>query len=94
MAIEDNLDQLYALYATNTILCMRIWAYIAMIGAKTEAISVEAFIARHRKMSLESADLWTINHQNPEKLREIIKQQLNQAWDGMILGAPPGSRPQ
>ena len=34
MAIEDNLDQLYALYVANNILCMRMWGYVASIGAK------------------------------------------------------------
>jgi hypothetical protein len=92
MAIEDNLDQLYALYVANNILCMRMWGYVASIGAKAEGIAEPAFVERHRKMSLESVDLWKLQgHRNPERLRQMIKEQLNQSWSGMIAGPPSGT---
>jgi hypothetical protein len=92
MAIEDNLDQLYALYIANNILCMRMWAYVASIGAKAEGFSERAWIERHRKMSLESADIWKLEgHRNPERLRQMIKEQLNQSWSGMVKGPPSGT---
>jgi hypothetical protein len=94
MAVNDaTVDQLYALFATNNILCMRMWAYMASIFAKTEGVDVEAYIERQRKMSIESADLWKIEgHQDPERIRQIIKAQLNNSWHGIILGATSGSQ--
>jgi hypothetical protein len=93
MAIEDNLDQLYALYVANHILCMRLWGYMADVAAKAEGIDVAAYIERHRKMSIESADMWKIEgHRNPERLREMIKQSINMSWKAIVSGAPSGSR--
>ncbi|MGA3309836.1 MAG: hypothetical protein ABSD08_14650 [Xanthobacteraceae bacterium] len=92
MAIEDNLDQLYALYVANNILCMRMWGYVASIGAKAEGFSEQAWIEKHRKMSLESADLWKLEgHRNPNRLRQMIKEQLNQSWSAIIKGPPSGT---
>jgi len=92
VAIEDNLDELYALYGTNTILCMRMWSYVATAGAKQEGVTETDFVERHRKMSIQSADLWKFEgHRNPEQLRQRIKNQLNDAWNGIIKGAPSGA---
>jgi hypothetical protein len=92
MAIEDNLDQLYALFIANNILCMRMWGYMTSVAAKTEGIDVQVYIEKHRKMSLESADIWKLEgHRNPERLRQMVKDQLNQSWNGMIMGPPVGT---
>jgi hypothetical protein len=87
MAIEDNLDQLYALYVANNILCMRMWSYIASIGAKAEGFTEDAWVEKQRKMSLESVELWGLEgHRNPERFRAMVKEQLNRSWGGMIKG--------
>jgi hypothetical protein len=92
MTIEDNLDQLYALYIANNILRMRMWSYVASIGAKAEGFTEDAWIEKQRKMSLESVDLWSLQgHRNPERLRAIVKEQLNHSWSGMIKGRSSGS---
>jgi hypothetical protein len=92
MAIEDNLDQLYSLYIANTILCMRMWGYVAAAGAKAENSNESTFVEQHRKMSLESADLWKFEgHRNPEQLTQMVKDHLNVAWNGIIKGRPPES---
>lgn len=92
MAIEDNLDELYALFVTNYILCMRMWGYLSSIASQAEGIQANTWIERQRKMSLESADMWKLEgHRDPDALRKRIKQQLDIAWKGLTMGAPSGS---
>jgi hypothetical protein len=92
MAIEDNLDHLYALYVANNILCMRMWSYVASLGAKAEGFSEEAWIERHRKMSLESARMWKMEgHRDPNKLHQMVEDQINRSWSGMVKGPPSGT---
>ncbi len=64
MAIEDNLDELYALYLASNIVSMRMWGYLAHLAAKSEGISQAEFIDRQARMSIQSVDLWDLG-QNP-----------------------------
>ncbi len=93
MAIEDNLDELYALFIANHILCMRMWGYLSSIASQAEGIQQETWIERQRKMSLESVDMWKLeSHRDPEALRRRVKQQLDIAWKGITMGAPSDSQ--
>jgi len=95
VAIEENLDELYALFIANSIMSTRLWAYLAMISAQTEGISEAAFIDRHARMSVQSVDLWDLG-QNPRasKIKERATIAIKQAFRGIVAGAPPSSRPQ
>lgn len=92
MAVEDNLDQLYALFIANSIMCSRMWAYLATVGATSEGIPESAFLERHIKMSAESVDLWDLEgHPDPERIRRMAKEAIKSALGGIIRGASGGS---
>jgi hypothetical protein len=93
--VDDTIDQCYALFVANNILCMRMWGYMSVVFAKAEGTDAKAYIEKHRKMSLQSADMWKLEgHRNPDKLRQMVRDQLNLSWDGITMGLPSGSRPQ
>jgi hypothetical protein len=93
MAIEDNLDELYALNVASVILCMRMWSYVTTAAAKAGGTTEREFIERQRKMSIESADLCNfVGHRDPDQLKQQVIAQINTAWNGIIMVGPSGSR--
>lgn len=93
MAIEDNLDQLYALYIANNIMTARLWQYLAGVNAQMEGKTESAFLERQLKMSIESVDLWKLaGHRNPTRLRQMAKDALKSAFESGVKGAAADDR--
>jgi hypothetical protein len=93
MSIDDSLDQLYAEAMANRIISIRLWGYLAEVGAKAEGVAKAKFLERHLKMSLESVDLWDVQgHRNPGGLKQMAKAAITGAFDGIVEGRSAGSR--
>jgi hypothetical protein len=93
MAVEDNLDQLYALFISNNIMCSRLWDYLADLSVKSEGITEAAFLARQAKMSIASVDLWDLRgHHNPDRIRQMAKAVITNSFKSSIKGAAADDR--
>jgi hypothetical protein len=87
MAIEDNLDQLYALYLANAIMSARMWGYFASLASKAEGKTEDAFLDRQIQMCNESVDAWGLEgHRDPERVRQMAKDAIRSAFTGIIRG--------
>ena len=92
MAIEDNLDQLYAETMANRIVIMRLWNYVAEVAAKADGITKAKYLERQIQQSLESVDMWDIRgHRNPNGLKSMIKGAISAAFKGIVEGRSAGS---
>jgi ribosomal protein L18 len=94
MAIEDNLDQLYALFVANSIMNARLWTYLAAELAKSEGITEEEFLARQAQMSIESVDLWDLHgHHNTKRIRQMAKAVIDTGFRSSVKGAQRREEP-
>jgi hypothetical protein len=85
--MEPILDRLFAETLANRILCMRMWAYLAV-----ESGDGARFVERQRQLSLERVDSWQFEgHRDPEALKRMAKAAINAAWDEVGKGFPSGS---
>ena len=95
MAIEDNLDELYALFIANSVMSARMWGYFSALAAQSEGISQTEFLDRQARMSVQSVDLWDLGQNTrAPKIKQRAKDAVKEAFRGIIQGAMPGSRAQ
>jgi hypothetical protein len=92
MAIEDNLDQLYAETIANRIVIMRLWNYFAEVAAKAEGDTKAKYMERQLKQCLEAVDMWHLHgHRNPDNLKRMAKAAITGAFQGIVEGRSAGS---
>lgn len=85
--MEPILERLFAEALANRILCMRMWAYLAL-----ESGDGARFVERQRRLSLERVDSWPLEGlRDPEALKRMVKAAINAAWDEVVRDFPSGS---